>query len=444
MRKPEREHLKSDALIAQLRERFGSIAEIRSAPRISLTDALMSGFAMFFLKDPSLLAFQERIKDDNLRSIFGILSVPSDTQMRDILDSVDPANFRPCFLDIFRRLQRGKCLEDFVFYQGCYLLSLDGTGYFSSKKVHCQGCLQRNHNGTITYSHQMLAAALVHPGRAEVIPLMPEPIIKQDGSQKNDCERNAAKRFLDAFRSDHPHLDVIVVEDGLSSNGPHILELKRHNMHFILGVKPGDHESLFRTMELAFVAGTANIFTSYDQETKVLHLFRWVNQVALNESHPELLVNFLEYWEIGPDKTQYFSWVTDLDLAESSVFVVMRGGRARWKIENETFNTLKNQGYHFEHNYGHGKKNLSVVFAMLMMLAFTVDQVQQISSPLFQATKKKFTSKRTMWDRMRSLFYSYAFDTVEELFEALLEGIEKEKPVLAGASKQKPGKKDSS
>ena len=84
----------------------------------------------------------------------------------------------------------------------------------------------------------------------------------------------------------------------------------------------------------------------------------------------------------------------------------MRGGRARWRIENETFNTLKNQGYHFEHNFGHGYKYLSVVFAMLMMLAFLVDQVQQIASKLFNAAWKKLGTKRSLWESIRALFYA--------------------------------------
>jgi hypothetical protein len=147
------------------------------------------------------------------------------------------------------------------------------------------------------------------------------------------------------------------------------------------------------------------------------------------------LVNFLEYWEVGKSgKVQYFSWVTDLDLTEESVWFVMRGGRARWKIENETFNTLKNQGYHFEHNFGHGKENLSVVFALLMMLAFLVDQVQQLCSALFRSVWQKYGTKRLMWDRMRALFHSFAFDSMRELFEALLGRLEKHKPVFQDGS----------
>jgi hypothetical protein len=432
-----RKHLDWDVLLKGLRERFDTIPDSRSKDHtISLADALMSGYTLFALKEPSLLAFQERIKDDNLRSIYGIEHVPCDTQMRTILDPVDEEYLRPCYTDIFRELQRGKALEPFVFYQDCYLLSLDGTGYFSSEKIHCPSCLEKHHkNGKVTYSHQMLSGAIVHPDFAEVIPVAPEPIIKQDGSTKNDCERNACRRFLGKFREDHPHLPVIVIEDGLSSNGPHIEDLKQYRMHFILGAKPGDHAALFERMRVAAEAGTASVLTLLDPETGILHHFRWLSQVPLNDSHPNLLVNFLEYWEISPDgKIQYFSWVTDLDLTEESVCFVMRGGRARWKIENETFNTLKNQGYQFEHNFGHGQQNLSVVFAMLMMLAFLMDQVQQLCSTLFRSVWQKFGTKRLMWDRMRCLFHSFAFGSMRELFEALLAGVEKHKPKLLDGS----------
>ncbi len=83
----------------------------------------------------------------------------------------------------------------------------------------------------------------------EVIPVMPEPIIKQDGQTKNDCERNASKRFLNKFRADHPYLKVIIIEDGLASNAPHIREIKSHKMHSVLGAKQSDHAFLFAHIE---------------------------------------------------------------------------------------------------------------------------------------------------------------------------------------------------
>jgi hypothetical protein len=427
-----RKHLSADALFGLARSGFANIPDARlSDTDISLTDALMSAFAMFSLKSPSLLAFDKERTEGNLKTIYGIEHVPCDTHMREVLDPVSPESLRPVFQSVFRQWQRGKVLEPMVFLDGCYLLALDGTGYFSSPTIHCASCLHKVHrNGSITYSHQMLGAAIIHPDMREVLPLMPEPIVKQDGTDKNDCERNAAKRFVAKLRRDHPHLKFIITEDSLSANAPHIETLNDHELHYILGVKEGDHTWLFQQVEAAAHAGRMPYYERHDRAAGVVHRFRFLNQVPLNASHADMRVNFLEYWEIGAAKVQHFSWVTDLPVNKRNVFRLMQGGRARWKIENETFNTLKNQGYHFEHNYGHGTKNLSVVFATVMMLAFLVDQTQQHCCAVFQAVWAKLGSKRLLWERMRALFYAYRLTSMQELFAALWYGIEKPRPIL--------------
>jgi hypothetical protein len=424
-------HLSADGLVRLIREGLEALNLPRpTQSRFSVADAAMAAFAMFALKDPSLLAFNEHCHDWNLRALYKLRRVPSDTQMRVILDELPPHALRPLFRAVFRQLQRGKVLEQYVFLDNSYLLSLDGTGYFSSDKIHCDSCLESKHtNGTTTYSHQMLAAVIVHPDRREVIPLCPEPITKQDGSNKNDCERMAAKRLLAKTRKEHPHLSLILVEDGLSSNGPHVKDAIDLGLHFILGAKEGDHPALFAEFFRRLEDGDAD-FHEFRDATKrnVRHLFTIVRNVPLNASHPHLLLNFLDYKEItrdkntGEEKVRQFTWVTDLALNRVRVWAVMRGGRARWKIENETFNTLKNQGYHFEHNFGHGYKNLSVVFAMLMMLAFLVDQALQLCDPLFGAALKQIGSKRAFWERMRSLFYEFKIRTLQDLFAALAYG----------------------
>ncbi len=434
-----RKDLSADSLFRLVRGRFHHIADTRCGqPDILLEDALMSAFAMFSLKDPSLLAFDERRQDptDNFRTIYGIGHVPCDTQMRAILDPVAPDHLRPLFGDVFRCLQRGKALECFVYLDGHYLLSLDGTNYFSSTKIHCSSCLEKHHRGGgITYSHQLLGATLVHPDLKEVIPLAPEPIINQDGHTKNDCERNATRRWLKKFRQAHPHLPVIIVEDALSANAPHLQDLRDAGVHYIIGVKPGDHAFLFQHLYDADLAGRTQHLTLVDPATGVLHHFRFHNAVPLNESHPNERVNVLEYWEIHPDgKVQYFSWITDFVLTPDNVYTIMRGGRARWKIENETFNTLKNQSYHLEHNYGHGEQNLSVVLAMLMMLAFLVDQTQQLCCPVFQAARNKFRTKRHLWEEIRNFFRMLLFNSMMELLTAIVRGIEQQQPIWQNSS----------
>ena len=430
-----RKYLSARGLFKLIYAGAEKVTDVRAEnQKVSLADALMSAFAVFSLKDPSLLAFDARRtgkEAGNLKRIYGMQTIPCDTQMRTINDRVDPQELRALYQGVFRQLQRGKVMEKLAFMEGCYLCSLDGTGYFSSQEVHCASCLEKHNSktGEISYAHQMLGGAIVHPDHAAVVPFAPEAIIKQDGATKNDCERNAAKRFFEHLRQDHPHLPLIVVEDGLSSNAPHIEELHKHNLHNILGGKEGDHKFLFDYVTKAQAGGLTTEFEFKRDGT--LHRFRFINQAPLNASNPELLVNFLEYWEIIPGKTQHFSWVTDFTITQTNAYQIMRGGRARWKIENETFNTLKNQGYHFEHNFGHGEQNLSVVLATLMMLAFLVDQAQQLACQLFQAALKKQGSRMRFWEHVRALFFTLEFTCMEDIYRALLYGFRAEAVILS-------------
>jgi len=378
-KRPVRKHLNADALIATMRKDFQEIPDHRADnSKISLDDALMSALAMFQLKAPSLLAFDKRRNEEpeNLHSIWGIGNIPCDSQMRTILDPLDPAVLRAPFRSAFRQLQRGKDFEKMAFFEGHYLLSGDGTGFYSSEKVSSPYCMgKKSKNGNTLYYQQMYAASFVHPDHKEVVPVFPEMITKKDGSNKNDCERNAARRFYEDFRREHPHLKVIVVEDALSSNAPHIQDLNRLNLRFILGAKPGDHQFLFEQVDLAVEQDKVTEFSHTNPEDpQKIHYIRLINQVSLNQSNQDLLVNFLEYWQVGKDdKITKFTWVTDLTITRENAFELVRAGRARWKIENETFNTLKNQGYNLGHNYGLGKKNLSAVFTILMMLAILME-----------------------------------------------------------------------
>ena len=274
--------LSADNLLKRIRAGFAQVKDHRASNAvISLSDILMSAFAMFSLKDSSLLEFDDRReKDDNLKRIYQIEMVPSDTQMRTVLDEVSAGAISPLFKDALVQLQSRKVLSDMVYIGQYYLLTLDGTGYFSSKEVHCDACLEKKSRktGEITYSHQLMGGAIVHPDFKEVFPLMPEAIIKQDGQSKNDCERNAAKRFLRQVRRDHPDLPLIITEDGLSANAPHIKALKAGNFRFILGVKEGDHAYLFNYVNAAHAAGQT---TKYEaREGKIIHRYRFINEAT--------------------------------------------------------------------------------------------------------------------------------------------------------------------
>jgi len=423
-----RQSLSAPALYAQARECFSKVTDHRERKTTyPMADMLMSGLAIFSLKFPSLLQFDKASRYDeqlkeNLKTLFQLESLPSDTRMREVVDDVESKQLRAPFKRLLAQVQRGKDLEAYQYYRGAILLSLDGTGYFSSNDVHCDNCCVKQHrDGKVSYYHQMLAGCLVHPDHKHVLPIAPEPIIKQDGAQKNDCERNASQRLLADFRREHPHLEIIVIEDGLAANTPHVKVLRSLNFNFILSVKPGDHAHLFESIDNTAEYGLSRWHETVEKGVK--RRYQFINGVPLTGGEDPVHINFLRYWETLKDgTTREFSWITDYELSMGNVAKIMKGGRARWKIENETFNTLKNQGYQFEHNFGHGNKNLSVNFAMLMMLAFLIDQIQALCCKAFQRAVAKRVNKKSFWERMRSIIFDLPLKGWGHLWDAIAFG----------------------
>ena len=293
-----RKYLSADGLLASVRRCFNQETFNFCRSPYSWENCLMSGLAIFGLKFPSLLQFEkdkhaESMTRRNLRTLYGIENVPSDTCLRERLDQITPEQLRRPFKQIFAHLQRGKMLERYRYLDGYYLLALDGTGQFSSEKVHCENCCSKHHrNGKTTYYHHMLGAALTHPEQKVVIPLAPEPIVKGDGDTKNDCERNAGKRLLSDFRREHPHLKTLVVEDGLGSNFPHLSLLDSLDMAYIIGAKPGDHKYMFARMNEV----KPEVYTQ-EEADGTHHAFRCYHSMPLNDANDNYRVQVLSYTE---------------------------------------------------------------------------------------------------------------------------------------------------
>jgi len=182
---------------------------------------------------------------NNLTTLFQVQSIPGDTRMREVVDDVNPEELAPLFDDFFRPLQRGKHLERYRVLGDRYIVTLDGSQYFTSEKISCSGCLfKEGKKGTVRYSHQIVQAAIMHPDMRQVIPLAPEEVKNTDGKEKQDCEINAGKRLLAKIRKSHPELSLIIVGDSLYSKQPTIETIRSLRMNYVLTAKPDDHKKL--------------------------------------------------------------------------------------------------------------------------------------------------------------------------------------------------------
>lgn len=412
-----RQRLTQDDLVLELRNDFKQIPDHRAKNVVhKLDDVLMSTYAIFALKYPSLLCFEQQSQSEqlNMRTLFGIKKICSDAQMRRILDELPAERLQGLYAKQFEYLQNLGLLTKYRFLGKYLLLSIDGVEYFNSQQVHCDKCLEKKQrSGGVSYSHSLLGAVLVHPDHREVFPLASEAIQKQDGSSKNDCELNAAKRLLDQLWAYYKDQPMVIIEDALYSNEPHLERILANGWDFIVGVKPTSHETLFKHFEERKNRG--QVKTLIQTKAKVDHHFYWINNVPLN-GKGNVRLNFLYYEEHQANgKVKRWTWVTSLALNAHTVFAIMRAGRARWKIENETFNTLKNQGYHFDHNFGHGYKNLSNVMAIMMLLAFLIDQIIQAVNTTFQKVWAHVKTKARIWEYARALFMTTVIPSFKEL-----------------------------
>lgn len=434
-----KKYLNGNQFIEDIKHDFKKVTDPRSTSMIPLDDALMSAFAMFQLKFPSLLKFEEtrKSKASNLNRIFKIAKTPSDTQMREIIDRVETNELELVFKTLFKRLQEAKVLEQYKYIGDYVLISSDGTGTFSSDKVHCECCIEKYHKGSkaTTYHHQCLAQSIVHPEKSTVIPLCPEIIKKEDGFAKNDCEYNASKRSWIKFRKDHPQLKSIVIEDGLSANNPHIELLKKLDLRYIIVAKELGNASLFNAVT-ARESSLQDVRTLIKNKTigekvkkDVQTIYRFVNSVSLNQQEGAQVVNFVELIETtswvslkGEEKRSVvkYAWITDLEVSESNVEKICIAGRSRWKIENETFNTLKNQGYNFEHNYGHGYRNLSSNFTYIMMMAFLFDQALEGFCELYKKLREITRTRYSLWEAMRAIYRYFEVNDWNHFLEMIL------------------------
>ena len=407
-----------EAMVDLVSQTFAPIPDPRDPDRVdySLHDTLMSGFAMMFFQYPNLLEFQRKMKQRrhqcNLETIFGVREVPSDSQMREILDGVPVELIRPLLPTLFEKIRRAGWAKDFTTslssagHQGTYYtLMLDGSDYFHSTRLKCPSCLQRHDSsGQLHFRHTVVSATLVKAGSHRVLPLDVEEVRNDDGQDKQDCEIKAAKRLIPRLRQEHPQLPLIIGGDDLYCHEPFILQLREHRLHHLLVCKPGSHPEVYREVEAQDALGALQKGQWHEGPAcrRRFYTYRLATGVALTESG-RVRGAFLEVWCHDRSGKQLYhnAWFTDLDVTPDNVAEIVGIGRSRWKIENEQFNVQKNHGYELTHNYGHGQQTLSMVFYVLNLLAFIAHMILDRGDRLYQRCLAT-TSRRELWHTLRA------------------------------------------
>jgi len=402
----------------------------------SMADAALGAFSVFFTQSPSFLDFQRTLEvtkgGSNAQNLFTMDQIPSDNQIRTLLDPVPPNTVFPLFGCAVDTLDELGHLDPYRSINGDLLVAMDGTRYFSSSTLHCDQCNITHHkNGTVTYSHSVVTPVIVAPGNPRVIPLAPAFITPQDGHEKQDCENTAAKRWLSEYGSRYRALGVTILGDDLYCNQPLCEAFIREGLNFILVCKPDSHTTLYEWV--AGLAATGDVQTlevkRRQGKYRYTETYRFVNQVPLRDGEGALKVNWCELTTTREDGKVVYknAFATNHPITEANVVQVVQNGRARWKVENENNNTLKTKGYHLTHNFGHGKQWLASLLVTFNLLAFLFHTLLELMDANYRCLRQ-FLPRKRFFNDLRTLTCYLCFDSWDALMVFMIQALELEPP----------------
>lgn len=394
--------------------------------RYQVEDAVMAAFSVFFTQSPSFLDHQRLMKSnkgkDNAESLFSIETIPSDNQIRNLLDPVPATTIFMAFQKVYQWLDKKGILERFLYLDGEILVALDGTEYFSSKKINCPHCNCRNHrNGTTTYFHGCVTPIIVSPNQKQVINLSPEFIKKQDGHQKQDCENAAVKRWLNNNHQNKYGYPVTLLGDDLYSRQP-VCELAlKQGYNFIFVCLETSHKTLHEWLEFLERSGEVSTVEKkqWDGRKNLIYRYRYASRLPLRDDDSSIEVNWCEVTVIN-EKTQKTiyqnNWITNHKITENNVEEIVKAGRSRWKVENEGNNVLKNHGYNLEHNFGHGENHLCEFLLSLNLLSFLFHTVLDLVNYTYQKIRDLLVTRTSFFNDIRTLLKFLWFKDWSDLF----------------------------
>jgi hypothetical protein len=376
---------------------------------------------VFFMGSPSFLAHQRALTEghgrSNCQNLFGMTAIPTDAYIRQMLDGAPPEAFDPLF---FKAIATEGVLDPFRRLDGRVLIALDGTECFCSRKIHCPRCsTRRRSDGGTEYFHSFLGASIVAPGHQQVLPLPPEFIAPQDGAEKQDCERNAAKRWLTRHGPAVAHLRPVFLGDDLFACQPNAAAVQQAGGNFIFTCKPASHQTITGYLTGAELEEHRQTVVTRGKRTTTI--YRWLSAVPMRATDDALIVNWfsIEILNGKGKRTYYNSFVTDLPVTAGTVAELAACGRARWKIENETFNVLKTNGYNLEHNFGHGKGTLASVLVTLNLLAFAFHATARLAVLAWREAVIARGATYRFFEHLRTVTAYVVFETWDHLLRSI-------------------------
>jgi hypothetical protein len=386
----------------KLRHWLDTMPDPRDASRITypLRSLFWSGVLMFLFH----LSARRRLRYEfnskgGLPNLNGLAeteleTLPHPDTLAYLLKHLSPDSLDRLRSRMVRRLLRKCCLERFRLFDRFYLVAIDATGYLSFRKPHCTQCLrERLSNGLTLHYHPALEAKLVC-ANGLAISLGTEFLQNTDGQDRQDCELKAFYRFLPRLRAAFPQLPICLLLDGLYLN-QHVLSLvRKHRCQWIITFKEGSLPDAYCEFQALHTLAAHQEIETTDGAVRRWH--RWVNHLVHGD-HRFHGVECMETRRSG--KRTRFLWATSFPVTAANVETLSQGGRLRWKIENEGFNTQKNGGYELEHAYSQDWQAAQNLY-LLLQVAHLINQLMAKGSLLPAPLKQLFGSIRSFAARL--------------------------------------------
>ena len=415
--------------IEYLRRSCAEMEDKRSGTnsRYSMADIGMAAFSLFFMQHPSFLAFQrtlhENVGRDNTQTLFGMEKIPSDNHIRKMLDGVSPEHFEEDFVFIIDELRKDSAQITHNVLHGHTLIALDGSENYCSRKLSCPMCSKRKRSdGEDEYFHAFLGATIVRPGDPKVFSLPPEFIHPQDGAVKQDCELQAVRRWFSRVAPHCAKYKPVYLGDDLYAKNDLCEQIARSGAHFIFTCKDSSHKTLCEFRK--GLSPQVHHETSIKSGQKREYRYSWLCGLPIRDGSDAFFVNWIDVSIVAPrGKTTYHaSFITNLTPTKENIAELIACARARWKIENETFNVLKNNGYHLEHNFGHGRQTLSNVLVTFNLLAFTLHNACDAAEALWQRAREACGARNRLFIHLWTISTYHVFQDWKSLMNTIITG----------------------
>lgn len=423
-----------DELIGELQDLARAFPDKRTGrnARFAMEDVALAAFSVFWTQSPSFLAHQTAMQQahgqSNAETLFAMTGIPSDNHIRDLLDHVPPEAVFPLFNRIEARLQAQGYLEPYRVLDDQLLIALDGTQYHSSESIHCDQCTVRQHrSGKVSYSHTVVTPVIVAPGRNRVVPLQPEFVTPQDGHDKQDSEHAAAKRWMSRCGEAYRGCKVTLLGDDLYAHQPLCETALEAGFSFVFVCKPSSHKTLYEWLDGLRQSGDVEQLqlTRRKGRRREIDTYEFAHHLPLRDGEGALEVNWCQLTTTDSNGKQLYhnAFVTDHAITAENVAELVEAGRARWKVENENNNTLKTQGYHLTHNFGHGKRYLATTLVSLNLLAFLIHTVLDLDNAKYRAIRGALSSRQMFFQHIQALTCYLCFESFEALLDFMMRGL---------------------